>query len=201
VAGGIGFQYNLRVDGERVTDLRLSSGTVAGIFTRSITRWNDPAIHADNPGTQLPDIAIVPVVRSDAAATTAGLTHWLSAVQPTAWSAYCTAAGRGAGCGMTTRFPTVPGDVALAGSNGVTSYVAQAGNNGAITYAESSYALRTTAPMAKLLTPPGTTRLPPPGPWRSGSPRPRPTCPASPVSVPPIPTRIPGPIRFRSSAI
>ncbi|MFJ4988455.1 phosphate ABC transporter substrate-binding protein PstS [Streptomyces sp. NPDC088732] len=151
VAGGIGFTYNLRVDGKRITDLRLSSATVAGIFTRAITRWNDPAIRADNPGITLPDLAITPVVRSDDAATTAGLTQWLDHEQPAAWSAYCAAAGRGADCGTTALFPTVPGDVALAGSNGVTGYVALPANNGSITYAESSYTLATNLTTARLL--------------------------------------------------
>ncbi|MGW1796071.1 substrate-binding domain-containing protein [Streptomyces sp. NPDC001984] len=151
VAGGIAFHYNLRANGKRITNLRLSSATVAGIFTRTITRWDDPAIRADNPGTQLPNLAITPVFRSDVSATTDGLTRWLSTEQPTVWSAYCSAAGRGTGCGATTLFPTVPGDVVLAGSNGVTGYVAQAGNNGAIAYAESSYALTRNTSTAKLL--------------------------------------------------
>ncbi|WUD75589.1 substrate-binding domain-containing protein [Streptomyces sp. NBC_00510] len=151
VVGGIGFHYNVQVDGERITNLRLSPATVAGIFTRGITRWDDPAIRADNPGTRLPDVPVVPVVRADASGTTAALTQWLADRQPAVWGAYCGAAGRGAGCGATSLFPTVPGDVAVAGSNGVTGYVAGHAGNGAITYAESSYAQIARTVMARLL--------------------------------------------------
>ncbi|MGZ6979582.1 MAG: substrate-binding domain-containing protein, partial [Acidimicrobiia bacterium] len=57
VAGGTAFMYNL-VDpttGGRITNLRLSSATVAKIFTGHIDRWRDPAILADNPGLNIPD--------------------------------------------------------------------------------------------------------------------------------------------------
>ncbi|MFE2544102.1 substrate-binding domain-containing protein [Actinacidiphila glaucinigra] len=151
VAGALGLHYNLRVDGEPVTDLRLSSATVAGIFTRTITRWDDPAIRADNPGTRLPATPVVPVVRADASGTTAALTQWLADRQPAVWGAYCAAAGRGAGCGTTSLFPTAPGDVAVAGSNGVTGYVSRPGSDGAITYAESSYAQSGHTVMARVL--------------------------------------------------
>ncbi len=44
-AGGVAVEYNLPgVDG-----LRLRPATLAGIFAGRITRWNDPAIAADNP--------------------------------------------------------------------------------------------------------------------------------------------------------
>src|SRR3954467_6750581 len=37
-----------------VDDLNLSPDTIAKIFAGSITKWNDPAIAADNPDAQLP---------------------------------------------------------------------------------------------------------------------------------------------------
>src|SRR5262249_31067151 len=49
-AGGTVFMYNLKIGNTRVTNLRLSGPVVAGIFTGTITRWNDPKIKADNPG-------------------------------------------------------------------------------------------------------------------------------------------------------
>ena len=57
--------YNLKINGQRVTNLRLSGENVAKIFTGAITSWNDAAIKADNPGLALPARKIVPVVRSD----------------------------------------------------------------------------------------------------------------------------------------
>ena len=53
-AGGTAFMYNLKINGQRVTNLRLSGENVAKIFTGVITKWNDPAIKADNPGLTLP---------------------------------------------------------------------------------------------------------------------------------------------------
>jgi len=63
-AGGTAFMYNLTINGQRVTNLRLSGETIAKIFTGVITQWNDAAIAADNPGLTMPAKAIVPVVRS-----------------------------------------------------------------------------------------------------------------------------------------
>ena len=51
VAGGTAFMYNLVIGGQRVTNLRLSGETAAKIFTGVITKWNDPAIAADNPSS------------------------------------------------------------------------------------------------------------------------------------------------------
>ncbi|MEV0567193.1 substrate-binding domain-containing protein [Dactylosporangium sp. NPDC050588] len=72
--GGLAFVYNLTVDGRRVTDLRLSSGTITGIFTGDITRWDDPRVTAENPAIRLPARAIRPVVREDGFTVARGLT-------------------------------------------------------------------------------------------------------------------------------
>ncbi|MGH3843106.1 MAG: substrate-binding domain-containing protein [Pseudonocardiaceae bacterium] len=50
VAGGTAFMYNLKIDGRRVTNLRLSGDAITKIFTQVITSWDDEAIKADNPG-------------------------------------------------------------------------------------------------------------------------------------------------------
>ncbi|MEY9962018.1 phosphate ABC transporter permease subunit PstA/phosphate ABC transporter phosphate-binding protein [Streptacidiphilus sp. MAP12-16] len=153
VAGGTSFMYNLKINGQRVTNLRLSGATIAGIFTGTITRWNDPAVAADNPGLTLPARQIVPVVRSDGSGTTAQLTTWMSLRQQSLWDAYCVKAGRTAPCGVTSFYPTVPskGFIALSGSQGVSGFVAQDQNEGSITYVEYSYALNTGFPVAKML--------------------------------------------------
>ena len=59
--------YNLKINGQQVTNLRLSGENITKIFTGEITNWDDPALAADNPGLKLPNQAIVPVVRSDGA--------------------------------------------------------------------------------------------------------------------------------------
>ncbi|MDQ1545527.1 MAG: phosphate transport system substrate-binding protein, partial [Actinomycetota bacterium] len=79
---GVAIIFN--VDG--VTKLNLDSATIANIFNKKITTWNDPAITALNPGTTLPSAAITPVVRSDGSGTTANFTTYLSESQPSLWS-------------------------------------------------------------------------------------------------------------------
>ncbi|MEV8095479.1 phosphate ABC transporter permease PstA [Kitasatospora sp. NPDC085879] len=153
VAGGTSFMYNLKIGGARVTNLRLSGETVAGIFTGKITRWNDPAVQADNPGLKMPDIAVRPVVRSDGSGTTAQLTTWLSKRQQQVWDDYCRSTPRRAPCGMTSFFPLKSGSTwqALGTSVAVANAVANEANVGAITYVEYSYALNSHFPVVKLL--------------------------------------------------
>jgi phosphate transport system substrate-binding protein len=69
-----------------VTKLNLDSATIAKIFSKKITTWNDPAIVASNPGVTLPKDKITPVVRSDGSGTTANFTTYLSQSQPSIWS-------------------------------------------------------------------------------------------------------------------
>ncbi|MEY3734348.1 MAG: phosphate transporter substrate-binding protein PstS, partial [Actinomycetota bacterium] len=140
VAGGTAFMYNLKIGPNRVTQLRLSGETIAKIFTGVITKWDDPAVKADNPGLTLPPIKVVPVVRSDGSGTTAQFTAWLAAQYPDIWNAYCQKVGRGTPCGFTSNFPSGPGFVAQSGSLGVSGYVKQDQSVGAITYVEYSYA-------------------------------------------------------------
>lgn len=78
----IALVYNL--DG--VEDLQLSGETLASIFSGKITKWNDPAIAADNPDAELPSTAITPVHRSDDSGTQDNFTQYLSAVAPKIWT-------------------------------------------------------------------------------------------------------------------
>lgn len=81
VAAPITVSYNL--DG--VTKLNLSPTALAKIFQREVTKWNDPAIAADNAGVTLPDTEIVVVHRSDGSGTTSNFTKYLKAAAPDAW--------------------------------------------------------------------------------------------------------------------
>jgi phosphate ABC transporter phosphate-binding protein len=160
VAGGTAFMYNLKIGPNRVTQLRLSGDTIAKIFTGVITKWDDAAIKADNPGLTLPPIKVVPVVRSDGSGTTAQFTAWLAAMYPDIWNAYCQKVGRGTPCGFTSNFPSGPGFVAQSGSLGVSGYVKQDQSVGAITYVEYSYAKAAGFPAAKVLNKAGYYVLP-----------------------------------------
>ncbi len=74
--------YN--VDG--VDDLNLSASTLAQIFSGKITKWNDPAIKADNPDAELPDQNVVVVHRSDESGTTENFVDYLSQAAPKDWT-------------------------------------------------------------------------------------------------------------------
>jgi phosphate ABC transporter phosphate-binding protein len=156
VAGGTSIMYNLAIGGKQVTNLRLSGETFAKIFTGVITRWNDPAILADNPQLALPATPIIPVVRSDGSGATAQVTIWMRQMYPQIWDAYCAKVGRptiNGHCGVTSLYPVLSGSamIAKAGDNGTASYTAQPQNVGTITYVEYSYALNLRFPVAKLL--------------------------------------------------
>lgn len=76
--------YNLPgVDAENIN---MSAETIANIFNGTITTWNDPAIVAENAGVTLPDLAIIPVNRSDESGTTENFTEYLAAASNGAWT-------------------------------------------------------------------------------------------------------------------
>jgi phosphate transport system substrate-binding protein len=113
------------VDG--LDDLNLSPGTLAGIFSGRITRWNDPLIAQDNPEVTLPSATITPVHRSDESDTTKGLTDYLDAVATNAW-----------GGGVTDTWPSGFGGEDAAGTSGVVSVVKNGENT--VGYADASQA-------------------------------------------------------------
>jgi phosphate transport system substrate-binding protein len=82
VAAPITVSYNL----SGVSKLQLSGPTLAKIFGAKVTKWNDPAVTADNPGVTLPDKAITVVHRSDASGTTNNFTKYLVKVGGADWT-------------------------------------------------------------------------------------------------------------------
>ncbi|WP_059007778.1 phosphate ABC transporter substrate-binding protein PstS [Streptomyces specialis] len=58
--------------------LILDAEVIAGIYDRTVTRYDDPAIAALNPDLDLPDREIVPVHRSDGSGTTYVFTSYLT---------------------------------------------------------------------------------------------------------------------------
>jgi phosphate transport system substrate-binding protein len=82
--GGEGVVY--RLDLSAGARLHLTGPVLARIFLGQITRWNDPAIAALNPGIHLPPAAIIVVHRSDSSGTSYIFSNYLSSVDPT-WAA------------------------------------------------------------------------------------------------------------------
>jgi phosphate transport system substrate-binding protein len=74
--------YNL----PSVSKLQLSAPVIANIFQAKITKWNDPAIAADNPGVSLPSTAITIARRSDSSGTTQNFSQFLVKGAPGVWT-------------------------------------------------------------------------------------------------------------------
>ncbi len=119
--GAISVTYN--IDG--VDRLQLSAATLAQIFSRDITRWNDPAIAADNPGVALPAAAIVVAHRADGSGTTENFTKYLAQAAGGAWKMKS---------GSTVEWPA--GTQAGQGNAGVAQLVKS--TNGSIGYVDHS---------------------------------------------------------------
>ncbi|MFM8530984.1 MAG: phosphate ABC transporter substrate-binding protein PstS [Ilumatobacteraceae bacterium] len=152
VAGGTAFMYNLKVAGQRLTDLKLSPSTLAKIFTGQITMWNDPVIVAENPGKAMPATRVKPVIRSDGSGTSAQFTAYMASQSPSDWNVLCGNAGLGSGCPATSLYPDYPGSgfAAQQFSDGVANFVAAPYNEGAITYVEYGYAKERGFPVASI---------------------------------------------------
>jgi phosphate transport system substrate-binding protein len=81
VIGPITLSYNL----SGVSNLKLDPTVIANIFQGNITKWNDPAIAADNPGVTLPSTPITIAVRSDSSGTTQNFGLYLQTAAPSVW--------------------------------------------------------------------------------------------------------------------
>jgi len=139
--GGEGIAYNLSLPaGAR---LHLTGPVLAAIYLGQITRWNDPALTALNPGLSLPNAAITVVHRSDGSGTTYIFSNYLSAVSP-AWAAKV-------GTGKTLSWPTGEG---AEGNGDVATEVARTPFS--IGYIEEAYSVGLTLPFAALRNQAGT---------------------------------------------
>jgi phosphate transport system substrate-binding protein len=121
VAAPITVSYNL----SGVEKLQLSGETIAKIFQAEITKWNDPAIAAENEGLELPDTDITIAHRTEASGTTKNFTLFLEASSNGAWKL---------DTGDTVEWPA--NSQAGQGNSGVASLVKD--TNGAIGYVDFS---------------------------------------------------------------
>ncbi len=110
--------------------LRLTGPLIADIYLAKISKWNDPAIVALNPGVTLPDAKINVVHRSDGSGTTFNWVNYLAKISPQ-WKAKV-------GEGTSVNWPTGIGGK---GNEGVAAYVKQI--KGSIGYVELAYATQT----------------------------------------------------------
>ena len=114
VFGPVAMAYNI----EGVDKLVVNADVLAKIFTGVIKTWNDPAITAINPGTNLPATPIVPVFRSDSSGTTDNFQKYLKAAAPQSWtkeagSEFQGGAGEGAqkSAGVVQKVGATPGSI------------------------------------------------------------------------------------------
>jgi ABC-type phosphate transport system substrate-binding protein len=162
VAGGTAFLYNLRVGGEKITNLRLSGATITKIFTGQITNWDNKNITRDY-GRQLPSKPITVVIHSEGSGASYQLSRWMWREYTAQWQKFCARSGGPAThCGPTEFYPltALPDGVALNGSDLIANYITSTA--GAIGYDEYAYALGNNLPVLKVRNAAGRYTLPTP---------------------------------------
>ena len=132
--GAIVLTYNLPTV---KAQLKFDSESIAAIFLGKITKWNDAAIKALNPGVDLPDLAIGVVHRSDSSGTSYNFTTYLTKVSKE-WADKVGA----------SKSPDWPAGIGGQGNPGVASAVKQV--PGAIGYVEIAYARQNNMPVAQV---------------------------------------------------
>ncbi|MHB8464812.1 MAG: substrate-binding domain-containing protein [Acidimicrobiales bacterium] len=153
-AGGIAMMYNLKKEGfgENATPINLSSLTVCGIFTDAIPYWDDPAIKADNPGVNLPHVAITPIVRSDPAGTNFVMEEYCIALHNDLYARFAATVSQKTSTDYpdepTSNWPVYQPIEGVSGSENAADTVAGANSDGFITAVETGYAIQRHFPAA-----------------------------------------------------
>jgi phosphate transport system substrate-binding protein len=125
VIGGVVPVVN--IEGIAPGQMKLTGKVLGDIYLGKITRWNDAAIAALNPGVKLPDDTIAPVRRADGSGTSFIFTNYLSKVNAE-WK-------EKVGEGTAVKWPVGAGGK---GNEGVSAFVQRLPN--AIGYVEYAYA-------------------------------------------------------------
>jgi phosphate transport system substrate-binding protein len=125
VIGGVVPVVN--IEGIAAGQMKLTGKVLGDIYLGKITRWNDAAITALNPGLKLPDDTIAPVRRADGSGTSFIFTNYLSKVNAE-WK-------EKVGEGTAVKWPVGAGGK---GNEGVSAFVQRLPN--AIGYVEYAYA-------------------------------------------------------------
>lgn len=116
----------INIKGIAPGQLKLDGKVLGDIYLGKVTRWDDPALVALNPGLALPGAAIAPVRRADGSGTTFNFTNYLSRVHPE-WKTKV-------GEGTAVNWPVGAGGK---GNEGVAAFVNRLPNS--IGYVEYSY--------------------------------------------------------------
>jgi phosphate transport system substrate-binding protein len=124
VIGGVDIIVN--IPGVKANELKLTGPILADIYLGKITKWDDKAIVAINPGLKLPRTAIAPVHRADGSGTTFVFTDYLG-MQSEEWKSKV-------GSSTSVAWPIGAG---ARGSDGVAATVKQI--PGGIGYDEAAY--------------------------------------------------------------
>ena len=114
-------------------EVKFTPEVLAGIFLGKISKWNDKAITAANPGVNFPDKDIIVVHRSDGSGTTFIWTDYLSKVSPE-WKTQV-------GSDTSVKWPVGLGNK---GNEGVSGLIRQM--SGSIGYVELIYAVQNNIP-------------------------------------------------------
>ena len=125
VIGGVVPVVNIK--GITPGQVKMTGQVLGDIYLGKITKWNDPALVALNPGVPFPDAAIAPVRRADGSGTTFLFTNYLSKVNAE-WKAKV-------GEGTAVNWPVGAGGK---GNEGVSAFTLRLPN--AIGYVEYAYA-------------------------------------------------------------
>ncbi len=125
VIGGVVPVVNIK--GIQPGQIKMSGQVLGDVFLGKITKWNDAALVALNPGVPLPDARIQPVRRADGSGTTFLFTNYLSKVNAQ-WKA-------DVGEGTAVKWPAGAGGK---GNEGVSAFVQRLPNS--IGYVEYAYA-------------------------------------------------------------
>lgn len=163
-AGAVAIMYNVQDKaGRKIDYLQLSRRTVARIFTGDISRWNDPAITADNKGIELPDQPITVVYRGGQSGTTALFYDFVQHVAPDIFEPWA----------ARNQFPTnvriiqldsspnfAPKTQAFGGSDQIAQFIASPSGLWSIGYDEFGYSKVYNAPSAYIENAAGRWVLP-----------------------------------------
>lgn len=132
--GSVVITYNLPDNPE----LKMTPEIISGIFLKTITKWNDKKIAAENPGVKLPDMDITVAHRTDGSGTTFIFTDYLSKISDD-WKTKI-------GTGKSVNWPE--GELGGKGNEGVAGMVKQ--TPGTIGYVELAYAMQNKMSIAQV---------------------------------------------------